>query len=90
MATGRVTINRNGQCYPHKDKGNVGTSFILFLGDYEGGELCFEDGTVVSERGRWHEIDGGVVHWNEPIKGEKYSVILFNKSPRARYGIASL
>ena len=46
----RVTINRNVQCYPYKDRGNVGTSFILFLGDYEGGELCFEDGTVVSER----------------------------------------
>ena len=83
----RVTINKNIQCYPHKDKGNVGTSFIAFLGDYTGGELCFENGNVVSETNTWHEIDGSIVHWNKPIEGEKYSVILFNKAPSARYGI---
>ena len=84
----RVTINKNVQCYPHKDRGNVGTSYILFLGEFEGGELCFEDGTVIAEQNTWHEIDGSIVHWNTPIKGEKYSVILFNKAPTARYGIA--
>ena len=83
----RVTINKNIQCYPYRDKGNVGKSYICFLGDYTGGELCFEDGTAVSERNMWHEIDGSIVHWNEPIVGEKYSVILFNKAPSARYGI---
>ena len=84
----RVTINKNIQCYPHRDRGNVGRSYILFMGDYTGGELCFENGTVVSERDTWHEIDGSIVHWNTPIEGEKYSVILFNKAPSARYGIA--
>lgn len=83
-----VTINENIQCYPHKDRGNVGHSYILFLGDFSGGELCFEDGTIVSEPRCWHEIDGSLTHWNEPItSGIKYSVILFNKAPTCRYGI---
>ena len=85
----RVTINKNIQCYPHKDKGNVGMSYILFVGDFTGGDLCFEDGKVVSEKNTWHEIDGSIVHWNTPIVGEKYSVILFNKAPSARFGISS-
>ena len=83
----RVTINKNIQCYPHKDRGNVGSSYIAFLGDYSGGELCFEDGTVVAEKNKWHQIDGSVVHWNNKIWGTKYSVILFNRAPSARYGI---
>ena len=84
----RVTMNRNIRCYPHQDRGNVGNSFIMFLGDYEGGELCFEHGRVVSEKNKWHEIDGSVTHWNTPIThGTKYSIILFNKAPSARYGI---
>ena len=84
----RITMNRNVQCYPHKDKGNIGKSYILFLGDYEGGELCFENGRIISERGKWHEIDGSVTHWNTQItSGTKYSIILFNKRPSARYGI---
>ena len=85
----RITINKNIQCYPHKDRGNVGNSYILFLGDYTGGELCFEDGTVIAEQNTWHEIDGSVVHWNTPItSGTKFSIILFNKATSARYGIA--
>ena len=84
----RIAMNKNIQCYPHRDRGNVGTSYILFLGDYAGGDLCFEDGTLVSDRNRWHEIDGSVLHWNTPITGgTKYSVILFNKAPAARYGL---
>ena len=35
-----VTLNRNVQCSPHKDKNNVGTTAILFLGDVEGGTWC--------------------------------------------------
>ena len=86
----RITINRNVQCYAHQDRGNVGTSFIMFLGDYHGGELCFEHGRIVSEKNKWHEIDGSVTHWNTPItSGVKYSIILFNKAPRARYGIGT-
>ena len=84
----RITINKNTQCYPHQDRGNLGTSYIMFLGDYEGGDLCFENGRIVSERDKWHEIDGSVTHWNTPItSGIKYSIILFNKAPSARYGI---
>ena len=86
----RITINQNIQCYPHQDRGNVGNSFIMFLGEYEGGELCFETGRIVSERGKWHEIDGSVTHWNTPItSGVKYSIIPFDKAASARFGIGS-
>ena len=72
-----LTVNKNVVCYPHKDSGNKGDNAVMFLGDYQGGELCTEDGQVFSERGVWHRYDGTTkLHWNNEIRsGTKYSVI---------------
>ena len=76
----KVTVNRNVACATHRD-GNQGTSWLLILGAFEGGALVFEDGRRIEERGVWHEIDGNVTHWNEPITaGERYSVIVYRVS----------
>ena len=77
-----ITINKNLVCLPHKDPNNADYSYILFLGDYDGGELLFEDGTVISERYVWHKFDGrNLTHWNNPItRGTKYSVVIFNRN----------
>jgi hypothetical protein len=72
----KVLVNKNVQCKRHKDK-NKEHSWILWLGDYTGGELCFENGVVLSERYQWHKIDGQIPHWNEPHTGDKYAIVLY-------------
>ena len=74
-----ITINKDVTCYPHKDQGNVGDSAILFLGDFKGGELLGEDGTVLSEKRVWHRFNGAeVLHWNLPHEGTKLTIVLSN------------
>ena len=72
----RICINRNVQCKRHKD-GNKGHSYILWLGDFTGGALLFDDGTRLEEKYKWHKINGQIHHWNEPHEGTKYSIIIY-------------
>ena len=74
-----ITVNKDVTCYPHKDQGNVGDSAILYLGDFSGGEMQAEDGTVLSDKRVWHRFNGAeVLHWNLPHEGTKYTIIASN------------
>jgi hypothetical protein len=71
-----IQINKNLVCPKHKDSTNVGNSYIISYGNYTGGELVIE--------GVPHDTRTGLIfngfekeHWNNPIEGEKYSVIFF-------------
>ena len=75
----KVIVNRNLTCKPHTDR-NDGHSWILWLGDFQGGELVFEDGRRIDEKRTWHKIDGRIPHWNEPHTGTKYGVVIFRQS----------
>ena len=75
----KITLNRNVQCARHRD-GNDGQSWIIWLGDFKGGALVFDDGTRIEEKYKWHQIDGRQSHWNEPHEGTKYAIILHNSS----------
>ena len=72
----RVCLNRNVKCEKHRD-GNKGHSYILFLGDFQGGALLFENGSKIEEKNTWHKINGQIPHWNEEHKGTKYSIIIY-------------
>jgi len=74
-----ICVNKNIKCEPHVDKNNIGNSWILFLGDFTGGALCFADSRCISERGKWHEFDGKIQHWNDPHEGTKFSIILYTR-----------
>ena len=76
---GTVTINQNVVCHPHRDKSNVGSSLILFWGNFVGGALNLEDGRKFHERNKFHEFDGSkLMHWNDEItEGTKYSVVYY-------------
>ena len=45
----RICINRNVKCEGHKDC-NKGHSYVLWLGDFTGGALLFDDGTKIEEK----------------------------------------
>ena len=77
----QVILNHNVQCKRHKDS-NKEHSWIIFLGDFTGGALCFEDGTRVEEHYRWHKFDGHQYHWNEPHEGEKFSIVLYRSGAK--------
>ena len=78
----KVLLNKNVTCKRHRD-GNDGHSYILWLGDYVGGELNFDDGTVLSDKYVWHKINGQNYHWNNPHEGLKYGVVLYKQ--KAKY-----
>jgi len=83
-----VQCNENCQSGPHKDKNNVGLSYILSIGDYEGGDLVIQspDGTETA-----HALlgtpglifDGSNTHYNTPHTGTKYSLIFYSIEPSA-------
>ena len=49
----------------------------MWLGDFTGGALLFDDGTRIEEKYQWHKINGQIHHWNEPHEGNKYSIIIY-------------
>ena len=71
----QIILNRNVQCKTHVDKNN-GYSYVCFFGDFEGGALCFEDGTRFTDKYVWHKINGQIPHWNEEHPGNEYSIVL--------------
>ena len=82
---GRITVYKDVVAQRHRD-GNAGHSWILWLGDFTGGELNFDDGARIDKKGVWHKIDGRVHHWNDPHVGTKYSIILYrsDREPTSR------
>ena len=67
-------------------------SWILWLGDFAGGALNFDDGSKVEGKREWHKINGQIHHWNDPHEGSKYSIVLYRGTmkPKARTIAASV
>ena len=76
----QITLKKDLVCKRHKDHGNKEHSWILWLGDFTGGALIFDDGTRVEGKDVWHKIDGHIHHWNEPHEGSKYSIVLYRRT----------
>jgi len=81
----QVTINHNNLLQRHNHK-NVGASKIMLLGDFEGGSLCVETSEKkvmkISETNKWFDFIGGHDHWVESFKGERISIVLYNRNKR--------
>jgi len=77
-----VQVNKNLVCPIHKDKNNVGNSFIVSFGDYVGCNLVV-DGVEYDTRNGL-VFDGYIQeHYNTPlISGTKYSLVFFNNGLR--------
>ena len=77
-----IQLNKNLMCTPHRDGMNRGESRILFLGDFEGGELCLEGSGVHKETGVWFSFDPQELHWNNAITGgTKWALVAHNRPP---------
>lgn len=72
-----IQVNRNLVCPKHKDKKNTSQSILVSFGEYTGGEIVVEG----VEYNAYHtpiQFDGNkLTHWNNPIEGNKYSLVFF-------------
>ena len=72
-----LTVNRNVQCHPHRDRYQL-ENHVMLLGDFTGGELCC--GSLrTNQKGVWHRFDPRETHWTEPFEGTRYSLVLYHK-----------
>lgn len=76
-----IQVNKNMQCSPHRDSGNEGPSYIIGLGDYEGGDLVVVDPATGPKthnvRNRFVHFDGRMMHHVLPFTGERYTLVFF-------------
>ena len=79
----KIMLNRNVKCERHRD-GTDGLSGIIWLGDFTGGALVFDDGRRIEEKNIRHQRDGRVHHWNEPHEGTTYSIILYRSTRKSK------
>ena len=82
----QITLNKDLVCKRRRDHGNKQHSWILWLGDFTGGALNFDDGAKVEGTREWHKINGHIHHWNDPHEGSKYSIVLYkgSRKPKSR------
>lgn len=83
-----IQVNKNMQCAPHRDAGNEGPSYIIGLGDYQGGDLVVQETSgpkTHNVHNRFVHFDGRLVHHVLPFKGERYTLVFFTvKKPNPR------
>ncbi len=78
-----IQYNKNHKCAKHKDKNNVGDSYIIGFGDYTGGELIVYDDsgnpTYVDIKNKFYKFNGSkYYHETNDFIGERYTLVFFN------------
>ena len=84
-----LTLNKNVCCGKHKDNKNSSEfSYIMFFGDFEGGELVVEEpegDRILSEKNVWHKFCGrDHFHYNLPHRGTKYSIVAYTQNGKSK------
>ena len=81
-------MNKNFPCPPHLDSSNVGESMLCTFGDYTGGASCrFIENKIVKqiEREPLKFNGSNILHWVEPFKGIRYSLVFFHNKTSRHY-----
>jgi hypothetical protein len=79
-----IQYNWNQKSAKHKDKNNVGESYIIALGDYEGGRLKVwhndnEEPEYVDIKNKFFKFNGAkLYHETEDFTGTRLSLVFFN------------
>ena len=92
-----ICLNVDFAASPHVDRANVGESWILGMGSYEGGELFVEGeggedfsgmrGARRDARHRWRKFIGQRVHATCPYDGYRLSVVFFTLPASGRVSL---
>jgi hypothetical protein len=70
---GSIQVNYNYRARKHIDSNNLGPSYIVALGSFEGGQLWTGDRGVLDCREKWCLFDGNTEHATEPYSGKDRS-----------------
>ncbi len=85
-----ITVNQNYRAGPHRDRGNVGDSYLVAFGDYSGGELVLHEGPLAGELDIRHNplvTDFSVtLHSVKPFLGERYSLVYYTFKEIPKWG----
>lgn len=79
-----IQYNCNQKSNKHKDKNNIGESYIIGLGDYEGGRLKVwhnenADPEYVDIKNKFYKFNGAkLYHETEDFTGTRLSLVYFN------------
>jgi hypothetical protein len=74
-----VQVNVDCVCGPHKDKTNVGNSYLISGGNYTGGELIVEEQVLDCRYAPLIFNGSELLHWNKPIlSGFKWTLVYFS------------
>lgn len=76
-----ITVNQNYKSIPHRDKHNIGNSYIIAFGDYSGGDLKIHEGDLSGN----HDIKykpiiadfSKMLHSTEDWSGNRYSLVFY-------------
>jgi len=85
-----ITINHNLKCTKHIDSKNAPISLITSVGAFTGGELMLENPRTKEKlmkdtRNKFLLYNGKEwYHWNKPIKGDKFSIVAYNRHGKNR------
>lgn len=82
-----ITLNQNYRADKHRDKHNIGDSFLVAFGSYTGGDLLIHEGDLSGNHNIWCKpviTDfAKVLHSVDVFSGERYSLVYYQlTSPR--------
>jgi FkbM family methyltransferase len=78
-----VQVNKNVETKPHYDKKNIGDSITFTLGDFTGGHLGTDCGSIDINKRPFRFNGSKVRHWTEPWEGgNRYCVIYYTGKVR--------
>lgn len=77
-----ITVNQNYKADRHRDKNNLGVSYLVGFGTYTGGRLLIHEGDLSGE----HDINckpikadfSKIYHSVEDFEGERFSLVYYN------------
>jgi hypothetical protein len=76
-----ITVNQNYAAEPHRDRNNIGESYLVAFGDYTGGELKIYEGDLSGNhnvcRNPIQTNFSAILHSVEPFKGNRYSLVYY-------------
>lgn len=79
-----ITLNQNYKAKPHKDKGNIGNSFLVSFGNFTGGNLKIYGGEVGTSLSTSVDVRtplitdfSKVFHEVEEFQGDRYSLVFY-------------
>jgi hypothetical protein len=74
-----VQVNIDCVCGQHRDKTNVGNSYLISGGDYTGGELMVENVEMDCRYAPLIFNGSQLTHWNKAIlSGHKWTLVFFS------------